>query len=364
MLNMELEPQQERLVTKLKELAQDTIRPRTYDIEAARRVPEDVIAQLTEFGLPGDDGFSSGANDPVSFCLAAEALGWGNTSVAYSWLASRQVAWLIAAAGTDEQKRRWLPKFGKNPMLPASLYLHEGRGSPPSELNTSVEVGAGEAVFNGTKSPVFFPADAEVSVVIGRDENGRLRGAIVEDRGSSITFNGLQEERIALRACPVATSAKIENLVVPGDNLLDETKLSRAISVCRLAHAALSLGVASATTRYAGDWAQKRIAFGQPIINFQGVSFVLVDLVMAADAARLSIEDLITSKLDDEELELQTTHVIAEANRVLQDASREGVQTLGVHGITTEHPASAWYRDAAVLASIDFDPLATRIAYT
>lgn len=364
MLNMELEPHQERIVNNLKELAQDSFRPRTYDIEAARRLPDDVAPQLAEFGLPGADGFFSGANDPVSFCLAAEALGWGNTSVAYSWLASRQVAWLIAAAGTEEQKRKWLPQFGENPMLPASLYLHEGRGAPPSELDTSFSAGSGEMLISGTKSPVFFPTEAKVSVVIGRDENGKLRGAIVEDRGSAITFNGMQEERLALRACPVAISAKIEKLSVPEENLLDGEKLSRAISVCRLAHAALSLGVASATTRYAGDWAQKRIAFGQPIINFQGVSFVLVDLVMAADATRLSIQDLITGNLDDEELERQTNHVMAEVNRVLQDASREGVQTLGVHGIITDHPASAWYRDAAVLASIDYDPLAARIAYT
>ena len=105
MLNMELEPYQERIVKNLKEFAQDSIRPRSYDIEAARRVPDDVTAELAEFGLPGADGFSSGTEDPVSFCLAAESLGWGNTSVAYSWLASRQVAWLIAAAGTQEQKR-------------------------------------------------------------------------------------------------------------------------------------------------------------------------------------------------------------------------------------------------------------------
>ena len=361
---MELEPHQERIVTTLKELACSSIRPRTHDIEAAHRVPDDVCAELAAFGLPGADGFASGTEDPVSFCLAAEALGWGNSSVAYSWLASRQVAWLIAAAGTEEQKGKWLPRFAQNPVLPASLYLHEGRGAPPSELETNFAAGAGGAVVNGTKSPVFYPVDAEVSVMIGRDTDGKLQGAIVEDRGSAVTFTGLQEERLALRACPVAISARIENLSIPAENLLDPTKLSRAISVCRLAHAALSLGVASATTRYAGDWAQKRVAFGQPIINFQGVSFVLVDLLMAADATRLSIQDLITGKLDDEELERQTNHVMAEANRVLQDASREGVQTMGVHGITAEHPASAWYRDAAVLASIDYDPLTARLAYT
>src|SRR5687768_15861199 len=100
MLDMSLDSTQKRMIDDLKETA-IKLREFAREAEDSGNVPDAVGSELTKFGLPGADGFASGVEDPVSFCLAAESLAWADAGIAYAWLASRQVAWVIAACGTD-----------------------------------------------------------------------------------------------------------------------------------------------------------------------------------------------------------------------------------------------------------------------
>lgn len=348
---------------ELRKIAAEKIRPFRSEIEAERQFSGDVLDVLKSLALPGDDGFEAEGRSASDFCFAAEAMAWGDLSAGYAWLNARQAAWMIASLGTAEQKAKWLPRFAGNPVLPASLYLQEGRGASPSEYETSVRAGNGLLRIDGYKSPVFHPVTAEVSVVVGRDADGALCVALLEGAQNGIRFTGLQSDRLALQACPSATEAWIDNLEVPAENLMTGGDVGRAVSVCRMAHAAFCIGVATAATSYAGDWARRRVAFGKPIISFQGVSFPLVDLLLATDAVRLGIQDLLRADISSDALELEVNQILAEANQVVQDAGREGVQTMGVHGVISDHPASSWYKAAAVLASLDFDPLASRLKF-
>jgi alkylation response protein AidB-like acyl-CoA dehydrogenase len=356
MLNIQFDSAQNRLRNDLKELAIDKLRAHAREAEEARAIPEAVRSELIAFGLPGADGFASSA-DAVSFCLAAEALAWGDAGIAYAWLASRQVAWIIASCGTSEQKRKWLPRFAEDPFLPASLYMYEGRGMAPSEVETTVRRKGAHFVVDGYKSPVMYAKEAVVRVIVGRDGDGKLIALVHDEGAGAVELKVADSGQLALGACPMAIEARIREWQVPASAALNHDGLLRALTLCRLAHAAVCIGAAAAATRYAGEYAQKRIAFGKPIIAFQGVSFVLADLLMAADAARLSVLDLATADRNPEELEREANGVIAQTNHLIAACGREGVQIMGVAGTTTEHPQERAYRSAAVLASIDFDPL-------
>jgi acyl-CoA dehydrogenase len=356
MLNINFDPAQSRLKNELKEIAATKLRGHAREAEETGVIPGPVRSELIAFGLPGADGFASGA-DAVSFCLAAEALAWGDPGIAYAWLASRQVAWIIASCGTQEQQRKWLPRFATDPFLPASLYMYEGRGLAPSEVETEVRRQGDHFVVNGRKSPVMYAKNAAISVIVGRDEDGKLMALIADKIDRAVEFKAGNSGQLALGACPSVIEARIHNLQVPADGALNFNGLLRALTICRLAHASVCIGAAAAATRYAGEYAQKRIAFGKPIIAFQGISFVLVDLLMEVEALRLSVLDLVTADKEPEVLEHETNGVIAQANQLIADGGREGVQIMGVAGVTTEHPQERTYRSAAVLASIDFDPL-------
>lgn len=357
MLDLSFNDTQRRMIDDLRETATG-LRDFAAEAEAVGAIPAPVRAALTSFGLPGDDGFSGGAADPVALCLAAESLAWADAGIAYAWLASRQVAWVIAASGTDEQKARWLPRFASDPFLPASLYLYEGNGIAPSECQTTIHKQGNHLLVDGFKSPVMYPQTAVVSVIAGRDEDGRLTAVIAEDLGDSVRLAPEQSgRRIAMTACPSAIAADISGLTLPAAAGMKEDGLFRALTTCRLAHAAVCVGTAAAATRYAGDYARERKAFGKPIIGFQGVSFTLTDLYMEAEALRLSILDIATADIDEIEREQRAGGVIAAANQLVAHCGREGVQIMGAAGIVTDRPQERVYRNAAVLATIDFDPL-------
>ena len=358
MLNLEYESAQRRLDGELKSFAIENFAPLAREAEDAGTLPQNAKAALGKFGLPGADGFASGTDDPISFCMAAEGLAYGDAGIAYAWLASRQVAWLIASCGTDEQKSKWLPKFAEDPALPARLFLLEGRGLAPGELETSIRAVGNHIVVNGYKSPVMYPETAVVSVIVGKDENGELAAVVAEDLGGSVEFRGTEARRLALTACPSALDARINDLELPAASMMQSEGLHRAVTECRLAHASVCIGAAASATHYAGAYARERTAFGKPIIAFQGVSFPLVDLLLEAEAAHLSVLNLLTDKeTTDEERDRRAGAILAHTNQLLIDAGREGVQTMGVAGVTTEHPEERVYRNAGVLASLDFDPL-------
>lgn len=357
MLDMSFDSTQKRMIDDLKEVA---IRLREFAREAedSGNVPDVVRSELTKFGLPGSDGFASSIEDPVSFCLAAESLAWSDAGIAYAWLASRQVAWIIAACGTKEQKAKWLPRFAKDQFLPASLYMYEGRGITPSEVQTEIYKQGNHLVVNGYKSPVMYPDSPAVSVIIGHDENGNLTAVIAEELGDAVTFRAEESgRRLAMTACPSAIEAHIRELALPADAVMNPDGLLRALTTCRMAHSAICVGAAAAATRYAGDYAQTREAFGKPIIGFQGISFMLTDLYTEAEALRLSVLDVVTADIGAEERERRANAVVAAANQLIAHSGREGVQIMGAAGIVTDHPQERVYRNAAVLASIDFDPL-------
>ncbi|AUW59679.1 hypothetical protein C1T17_17905 [Sphingobium sp. SCG-1] len=361
MLNMSLDPKQNRMIGELAAVATD-LRKFAREAEEAGKVPQAVRVALDEFGLPGADGFASGVEDAVSFCLAAESLAWADAGIAYSWLASRQVAWIIATCGTEEQKAKWLPRFAKDPFMPASLFLYEGRGATPSETDTKIQRKGNHLVVNGYKSPVMYP-NAELAVIIGRDDDGKLTAVIAENPGDAVTFKAEETgRRLAMTACPSALEARITDLALPADAAMESEGLLGALTTCRMAHSAVCIGTAAAATRYAGDYARERTAFGKPIIAFQGVSFPLTDLLIEADALRLSVLDVVTADISPEEQERRANVVVAEANQFVADGAREGVQLMGAAGIVTDHPQERVYRNAAVLASIDFDPLISELS--
>jgi alkylation response protein AidB-like acyl-CoA dehydrogenase len=361
MLTMSFDSMQNRMIGDLKKIA-IKLREFAREAEDTGGVPGAVRSELMNFGLPGSDGFASGVDDPVSLCLAAESLAWSDAGIAYAWLASRHVAWIIAACGTDMQKAKWLPRFARDPFMPASLFLYEGRGITPSEVETEIRKQGDKLVVNGYKSPVMYPKNAAVSVIVGHDEDGKLAAVIAEELGDSVAFKAEEPaRRLAMTACPSAIEARISNLSVPADAALKSDGLLQALTTCRMAHASVCIGAAAAATRYAGEYAQTRVAFGKPIIGFQAVSFALTDLYMEAEALRLSVLDVVTADIAPEVRERRANTVVAAANQLIADAGREGVQIMGAAGITTDHPQERVYRNAAVLASIDFDPLHSQL---
>ncbi|GAA2223463.1 acyl-CoA dehydrogenase family protein [Micromonospora olivasterospora] len=357
MFDLALNDSQISLRDELQELAAQTLRPFAAIAEEKGSVPSEFASALSRVSMPGSDGFAGGTGDPLSFAIAAEKLAWADPALALGWVTSRQVAWIIAACGTEDQRETYLPRLAESPLAPASLMLFEGYGRAPSEIETRARRDGDEWVVSGEKTAVAFAGESGVSVIIARDDTDRLVGFVVEGAPSAVTFEGTDDRRVALAALGLATTARIDDLRLPASAELGRDGLVGAVSVSRLVQAAVSLGSAEATTRYAADWGRERVAFGRPLVGFQGVSFVLADLFMEIETLRLALWEALTRSPDAEDAELQVSRCVAQIGKLYRNAAREGVQLMGVHGVIADHPAERVYRSAAVLSAIDFDPL-------
>jgi alkylation response protein AidB-like acyl-CoA dehydrogenase len=154
-----------------------------------------------------------------------------------------------------------------------------------------------------------------------------------------------------------------------GGGSLDPVALAVSVERIRLILAAVAVGVAQRAIDYASEYARERVAFGRPIAGFQGVSFLLAEKQMRVEAARLAVAEaasLIDGAAAGADALGPLRRAVRETVNYAADAAamttRDAVQVLGGHGFLSDHPVELWYRSAAALAALDFDPLCSAFA--
>jgi alkylation response protein AidB-like acyl-CoA dehydrogenase len=374
MYDLNRSEEQTTLIELVHAFAEKELRPAARDAERARAVPVAVANALHTLGVacPIPEVFDGqGVPDLVTYLMIAEELAWGDPGIAYAALGAGHAALLIGQCGTREQQRGWLPRFTEAAPAAGSVLLYEGFGRAPSELRTRAEKTPLGWLITGAKAEVLHPAAPEVSVIVARrTDTGALAAFVAAGplAGALVTRDDRALGRIGLGA---ATTGALElaSVVLPESALLaggDALALPRAIAWVRLTLPALALGCARAANEYARQYATERIAFGKPIASFQGVAFPLADQDMAIDAARMELWEtarVVETSADATQIERLTTSCVTRACAVAVQATREGIQTLGGHGFITDYPVERWYRCAAALAAIDFDPAASVVHY-
>jgi alkylation response protein AidB-like acyl-CoA dehydrogenase len=374
MFDLSVSGEGESLVELVHQFAERELRAAARDAEKAHAVPTAVATALHALGItcPIPEALGGqGAPDLVTYLMVAEELAWGDPGIAYAALAAGHAALLVAHCGTREQQQALLPRFlGAEPPAAAVLF-YEGFGRAPSELRTRAERGARGWTITGAKAEGLLAGADGLSLVIARRSDTGALGAFAATGaipGLRVTRDDRALGRIGLGCAPTGAIA-LEGVELPGDALLaggDDTALARALAWIRLTLAALAIGCARASLEFARHYATERVAFGRPIAAFQGVAFPLADSEMAVDAARLELWEVAraaSASGDSALIERLTANAVAHASEAALRATREGVQTLGGHGYITDYPIERWYRCAAALAAIDFDPTAPAAAF-
>ncbi len=362
------------LVELVHGFAERELRAAARDAERARAVPSAVANALHAIGVacPIPEALGGqGEPDLVTYLMIAEELAWGDPGIAYAALGASHAALLIARCGTPEQQQALLPRFVGAEAPAASVLLHEGFGRAPSELRTRAERTARGWALTGQKAEALLVGPDGLSLVVAQRADTGTLGAFIlvgEPYGLRITRDDRALGRIGLCCAPTGAVA-LERVELPYDALLaggDELALARALAWVRLALPALAIGCARASLEFARRYATERVAFGRPIAAFQGVAFPLADQDMAVEAARLELWEVARAveHSDDATLiERLCGGAIAHAGEAALRATREGVQTLGGHGFIADYPIERWYRDAAALAAIDYDPAASAVSF-
>jgi hypothetical protein len=372
MYGLDIPEDDELLVETLHGFAGTELREASRNAEQTGSVPGSILQMLHQMGVAAPVPEAFGGQDVPglpTMLRIAEELAWGDPAIARATLAGGHAALILASCGTPEQQSKYLPPFVGETPLRASVLACEGFGRQPSEsMTTAVRDDAGWTL-SGTKLGVLHPTDTEFSIVLAREADaGSVNAYLVEGtpEGWSVIRHDGDTGMLGLEAAPTG-SVRLDGVRVADDGRIEGgLGLARALARIRLTQAATLIGCSRASKEFAAHYANERVAFGRPISSFQGVAFLVVDRDMAIDAARMELFDAadeVAVSEDATKIEQLCRRVVDRCGQVALETTRDGVQILGGHGFIREYPVERWYRAAASLSALDFDPLAGQVSF-
>jgi len=350
--------EQKMLIETVHRFAENEMRPLFREAEESRCIPQQVVQTGWELGLlPASieatyGGF--GDYSALTSTLFLEELGWGDVALTLHLLTPNLFALPIALWGTEEQKERYLPRFcGEEIAYATAAMVEPVYQFDPATLATTAIKEGDSYLINGHKTIVPLTGNAEQMLVYAC-ENKLTQAFIlpIETPGiqirSQVNLMGIK----ALDLCEVT----FDHVRVPASNRLGGRKgmrLSRLLTVSRIGLAALAVGQARAAYEYALAYAKERMAFGEPIAQRQSIAFMLANMRIEIEAARLMAHE--AAYTFDQHEDATTAAFLAKqyADKMVLDVTDNAVQILGGHGYVRDHPVELWLRNGRGFATWD-----------
>ena len=332
-------------------------------------IPLEIIGQMSELGvfsltIPEDYGGMGLGKE--SMCVVSEELSRGYIGVGSLGTRSEIAAELILGSGTEEQKRKWLPKIASGEVLPTAVFTEPNTGSDLASLKTrAVRDGHTYKVY-GNKTWITHPVRADLMTLLVRTnpaEKG-YRGLSMllaeKPRGTDerpfpapgmsgteievLGYRGMKEYEIAFDGFAV----KAENLL-GGVEGLGFKQLMATFESARIQTAARAVGVAQAALEQARAYASQRVQFGEPIGNFPRVADKIVMMAAEIVIARQLTYHAARQKDSGRRCDLEAGMAKLLAARVAWAAADNAVQIHGGNGFAVEFPISRILCDARIL---------------
>lgn len=342
--------EQRLLSESAREFALQKLRPAALNADAACCTPPDLLNAaadlgLTAIGVPESLGGVLEERAAVTAVLLAEALAEGDMGIALAALAPAGVATAIGLWGDAAQQSAYLPEFTAERPAAAAVTIAEPRAVfDPLELSTVAVQDGTDYVITGAKSMVPRAGDAELLLVAAM-LSGSPALFLIERATDGLTHT--PEPGMGVRAAATGR-VTLDGVRVPRAALLgdgDPQVFRELIARGRIGWAALAVGTGQAVLDYVSAYVNERSAFGEPISNRQAVAFTVSNIAIELDGLRLTTYR--AAALADAGADFIREAALARsltARHGVQVGS-DGVQLLGGHGYTKEHPVERWYRD-------------------
>ena len=349
------------LIRLVRDFATRELLPRSAAAEAEETFPRDVFAMLGELGvlgLPYAEEYGGGGQPYEVYLQVLEELAavWSSIGVGVSVHALSCFG--LATRGTDEQKQRWLPDMLGGGLLGAYCLSEAHAGSDPAAMRTSARRDGDDYVLNGAKAWTTHGGHADFYKVMARTSDSPSSGA-----GGISCFlvpadtDGLvadpPERKMGLTGSATATM-RFDAVRVPAERLLGDEGDGLRIALAgldsgRLGIAAVATGLAQGALDQAVGYAKERETFGQPIIDHQGLGFLLADMEAAVQTSRAAT--LHAARLKDAGLPFSREASIAKlvATDSAMKVTTDAVQVFGGYGYTRDFPVERYMREAKVM---------------
>ena len=356
-LDFEKTENQIMIAQMVRDFADKHIRPKMMEWDEEQKFPIEVFKKLGELGLMGvlvpqeygGSGFGYFEYVTAIVELSKVCGSIGLSMAAHNSLCTGHIMYF----GNEEQKKKWLTKLATGEWIGAWGLTEANTGSDAMRMQCVAKKDGDYWVLNGSKNWITHGLTGDVAVVLARTGNlldSKGITAFVVERGTPGFKGGKKENKLGMRASETAEMI-FEDCRVHQDNILGEVgdgfiQAMKVLDGGRISIASLSLGIAKGAFEAAVKYSKERHQFGQPICNFQGISFKLADMATKIEAAELVI--LEAADLKNKGKNVNKVSAIAKyfASEVAVYASTEAVQIFGGYGYTKDFPVEKFYRDS------------------
>jgi len=346
------------LIELTRSIADRELRPRADEAERNHTFPRDVFTTLGGaglLGLPYPERYGGGGQPYEVYLQVVEELAacWAAVGVGVSVHALSCFG--LFHAGTEEQKRRWLPDMLGGGLLGAYCLSEAHAGSDPAAMRTRAVRDGDEYVLTGAKAWTTHGGEADFYKVMARtsDTGARSISCFLVPADSPGLSADVPEDKMGLMSS-TTTTMLFDRVRVPVERRLGDEGQGLSIALAgldsgRLGIAAVATGVAQSALDVAVRYAKERVAFGRPVIEHQGLTFLLADMAAAVESARATY--LHAARMRDAGRPFSRLAAIAKmvATDNAMKVTTDAVQVLGGAGYTRDFPVERYMRETKVM---------------
>ncbi len=297
-MSFKLTEEQLMIQSMVRDLARNEFAPKAMERDKTKEFPADNLKKLGELGLMGmmvPPEYGGSGADSVSYVVALSEVAYACASTAVVMSVHNSIVCeSILRSGTEDQKKKYLPRLASGQILGAFALTEPNAGSDPSSQTTKAVFEGDSYVLNGTKRFTTTGKNAGLVIVTAKtDEAARHKGisAFLIERDTPGLTVGPLEDKMGLRASDTADLI-FEDCRIPAENRLGNEGDGFLIAMTgldggRIGIAAQSVGVAQAAFDASVQYAREREQFGQSISKFQGLRWIVADMATEIEAARL-----------------------------------------------------------------------------
>lgn len=366
-MSYDLTEEQQMLKDTVARIAKEQIAPGAEKRDEEAKFPWDMVEVLREnalFGADFPEKYGGSEMGLFSLCLIIEEIAKVCASTSIILLVHELGTTPIMIAGNDEQKDKYFPKLATGEHLVAFGLTEPNAGSDVSGLKTKAIKDGDHYVINGTKTFISHADVSEVICIAARTDTSvpatKGTGIFIVEKGTPGLSIGKHENKLGIRASSTVEII-LEDVRVPAANILVQEGmgfpiLMKTLDLTRIPVAVQAVGIAQGALDYAVQYTKERTQFGKPIFFFQGLQWMMADMITQIEAARqlaykaASLFEGLPRNLD--KLPKETVRYSAMAKlfaaETAMKVTTDAVQLLGGYGYVKEYPVERMMRDAKI----------------
>ncbi|RDW22292.1 acyl-CoA dehydrogenase [Oceanobacillus arenosus] len=358
-MDLNFSEEQEMIRKLIREFAQKEISPEIERMETEDRFPKEIIEKMGELGLMGipiPEAYGGSGMDYTSYIIAIHEFSKVSAAIGVILSVHTSVGTIpILHFGTEEQKKRYIPRLASGEYLGAFALTEPGAGSDVKSMKTIAKREDEHYVLNGSKVFITNGGVADTYIVFARtnhDKTANEVSAFIIEKNTQGLIIGKREKKMGLHGSSTV-QLNFDNCIVRREQLLgtegEGFQIAMAnLNVGRIGIAAQALGIAEAALEYAVKYAKKREQFGRSIAANQGISFKLADMATEVEAAKLLVYHVASLVERNIDCGKEASMAKMYASKTAMKTAIEAVQILGGYGYTKDYPVERFFRDAKV----------------